>query len=98
MHKFNKTLILGLLSVLTVKSIEIYSFSSTYGMNPNLSQNQISYDEENNDFQNTPDMSDERAFMIQSRNRMNELEQSNRNMIEQDRQMMREGYDVNESQ
>jgi len=42
------------------------------------------------------DMSDEEDFLRQSQNRMDQMHQSNKNMSERDRKMIREGYDANQ--
>lgn len=44
----------------------------------------------------SPSMSGENAFIKESQERMNRLNQQNRNMIENDREMIQEGYDPNE--
>ena len=44
----------------------------------------------------SPSMSGENTFIEESQERMNRLHQQNRNMMEDDREMMQEGYDPNE--
>lgn len=44
----------------------------------------------------TPDMGGENKFIQESQNRYDRLTQENRQMIQGDREMMREGYDPNE--
>lgn len=50
----------------------------------------------NNVDQFSPSMSGESSFIKESQERMNRLNQQNRNMMEEDREMMQEGYDPNE--
>ena len=44
----------------------------------------------------TPSSSGENAFIQESQGRMNRLHEQDRTMIENDRQMMKKGYDPNE--
>ena len=44
-----------------------------------------------------PDMHDEDAFLIQSNQRFHQMQQANRNMMVNDREIMQKGYDPNES-
>ncbi len=98
MHKRTKIFILALLSVMTITTIDANNPSTNYEINQNYGPDQRFYDQDNDNNQNSSDLRGERAFMTQSRNRMNQMQQSNRNMIKQDRRMMREGFDANESQ
>jgi hypothetical protein len=79
-------------SLITTQS----SYANYGGGYSNYPQGQAAYSQ-NLYNQGPPDMSGEDAFMMQSSNRMNQMRQSNRNMISHDRNMMREGYDVNEN-
>lgn len=96
MHKLTRLFILTTLSVISASSIYANYSTMAYGTNPNYPQSQMSYDS-NPYNQNTPNTSGEHSFMMQSRNRFNQMNQANRNMIQQDRSMMREGYDPNEN-
>lgn len=95
MHKTIKIFIVSILSVMSISIIEANPSFAAEGIYQNYSED--TDDQGNDAFQSNPDISGEREFMTQSRNRMNQLQQSNRNMIEQDRRMMREGYDANQS-
>lgn len=48
--------------------------------------------------QYTTDTGGERAYQTNARDRFNRLRQENRSMMNQDRRMMRDGYDANEGQ
>jgi hypothetical protein len=94
MHKLTKVFILAMFSLISAQSS--YANYPSYGENPNYPQGQAAYSQ-NLYNQGTPDMSAENAFMQQSGNRMTQMMQANRNMVSQDRTMMRQGYDPNEN-
>lgn len=71
----------------------IYS-QMAFAVSPSPSSNDTSQRTSNHPF--TPSTSEENAFIQNSQNRMNRLNEQNRKMIEDDRKMMREGYDPNE--
>lgn len=96
MHKLTKIFILTALSVISASSIYANYPNSAYGNNQNYHQDQKPYDQGIYDDQSAPDMSGERSFMMQSHNRFNQMRQSGHNMANQDRRMIREGYDPNE--
>ncbi len=53
-------------------------------------------DESNHLYNQSPSTSDENAFLNQSHDRYQQMHQSNQNMIQHDRKMIKEGYDPNE--
>lgn len=97
MHKLRKAFIFTALSFISTQSIYANYSLSNYSNDPNYQEGEMSYDQNRYGSQKTPDMSGEDAFIIQSRNRFNQMEQTNRNMIQQDQRMMREGSDPNEN-
>lgn len=93
MRKLTTALILTI-SISTACNCSAYSDSNSSD-NSNSFQNQAPYGQSPYN-QANPNANDENSFMMQSDTRMNQLRQSNQSMINQDRNMMREGYDPNE--
>lgn len=77
------------MSILTFSCIHADDFHvHTFHLNQTLAQRSMN--------SQTPNMRDERSFREESLQRLDQLKQSNLNMIERDRQMRQEGYDVNQ--
>lgn len=94
MHKLTKAFVLTMFSLLTAQSS--YANYPNYGGYSSYPQRQATYSQDLYN-QAPPDMSGEDSFMMQSSHRMNQMRQANRNMMTQDRYMIREGYDPNEN-
>lgn len=88
------TLFILTLSISTASDCSAYS-KSNYDEYSNSFQNHGMYNQ-NPYNQSASNLNDEHSFMMQSDNRMNQMRESNQNMINQDRAMMIDGYDPNQ--
>lgn len=94
MHKLAKVFVLAMFSLITTQSS--YANYPNYEGYSNYPQGQAAYSQDLYN-QTPPDISGENTFIMQSGNRMNQMMQSNRNMISEDYKMMKQGYDPNEN-